>query len=105
MKNAHTLVEVIVALVVLEIALVGIVGVFHLASTTLARAEVLESAVSVAEGVVDSLKRADVILPGRRDLGDAVVTWRVAEDGSVFLQATTADSIMLFGFPVRLVGP
>jgi type II secretory pathway pseudopilin PulG len=55
MSRGFTLLEVIVALLVLEIAIVGTVSTLLLASSTLARAEAIERIVATSEGLVDSL--------------------------------------------------
>ena len=91
MRRGFTLIEVVVALVVLEIAFVGVAGVLRLASSTLARAEALETAVAVAEGVLDSLKQADVVEAGERGFGGGDVVWIVGDHREVIVRAATRD--------------
>ena len=58
-KGGFTLVEILVALVVLEVGLLGVVGTLWLAAVTLARAELTERGVAEAERVYDSLAAAE----------------------------------------------
>ena len=58
MRSGFALLEVVVALLVLELAVVGVVGTLVVASSTQVRAESLERAVARAEGILDSLQRA-----------------------------------------------
>lgn len=75
--------EVVVALVILEVGLLGSLGVLTLATRTLERARRLEYAVAMVEGVADSLGVAPspssggVGLPG----GDSI-WWSVRNDGA-----------------------
>ena len=103
MKWGFTLVEVVVALVVLELTAVGVAGMLLLASTTLERAEELESAVANAEGVLDSLKQAAIIEAGTQSFGGGDVVWTVSEDGGVVVRAVTHQGVALF--VVRTVLP
>lgn len=89
------MIEVLVALLVFEIAVVGIVGTLVLASSTLTRAETLERAVATAEGVLDSLAHVDVVVTDSVKLPTARVTWTVDESGRIRLRATDdADRLM-----------
>ena len=105
MRNAFTLVEVIVALVVLQVALVGVAGTLQLASRTVARAEVLESAVARSEGILDSLAGVRLVVGGTSDVRGASVIWTVGVDGTVLLRAETRDGALLFGFPAGMARP
>jgi len=79
--RGFTLVEVVVALVLLEVAVLGVVGTLALARRTLAEAEALERGVTGVERVVDSLRASgfsgdgDVAHPWGR------VTWVGRADG------------------------
>jgi len=96
MRWGFTLIEVVVALVVLEITAVGVAGMLRLASVTLERAEQLESAVANAEGVLDSLKRATVIEDGALRFGAGDVVWTVSDDGDLVIRAVTYEGVTLF---------
>lgn len=54
-SRGFTLVELVVALVLFELLLLGAVGTLHLAATHAVRAETLERALWAAEAVADSL--------------------------------------------------
>lgn len=89
-----TLVEVLVALVVLEVGLLGVVGMSVLAAGTMARAAERQRAVGSLEVVADSLLRHGVAGAGEREMGAHRIRWstrggvttvlavRVREDGS-----------------------
>ncbi len=97
--SGFTLLEVVIALVVLEVAVVGAVGVLVVASQTLAAAERLERAVALSEGALDSL--ALVVAPTdgavRHPAGE--VRWRIGSDGEVILVASgpAGDTLFQFG--------
>ena len=55
--RGHTLVEVVVALCVLEVSLLGTTGMLLLASAELARATLIEQGAAEAAQVADSLSR------------------------------------------------
>ena len=91
-RAAFTLLEVVVALLVLEVAVVGLVGSLVLASATLTRAESLERAVATAEGVLDSLSRAaNIGADSVPHAGGGIVRWSMDDSGRVRLQATEAS--------------
>lgn len=87
MRRGFTLLEVVVALLVLEIAAVGVAGTLTLAARTLGRAERLERAVAVVEGVLDSLWGGSA--PSGSTLGyeGGEVDWLVEDSGQVVLSA------------------
>jgi type II secretory pathway pseudopilin PulG len=90
-----TLLEVVIALLVLEVAVVGLVGTLVLASSTLTRAETLEQAVATAEGVLDSLARGAAGADSSSFPG-GTVAWSVGDSGRVALRATDAAGSTLF---------
>jgi type II secretory pathway pseudopilin PulG len=94
--GGFTLIEVVIALLVLEIAVVGLVGTLVLASSTLTRAETLERAVATAEGVLDSLAHVGVVVPDSVLLASARVSWTVGDSGRVDLRAVDAADRLLF---------
>lgn len=88
MRRGFTLLEVIIALLVLELVAMGGVGLLVLASSTLARAERLERAVALTEGVLDSLAGTSMRADGAASYGAGEVLWSLAPDGVASLIAT-----------------
>ena len=95
MKRGFTLIEVVVALLVLEIAMVGVVGAFALASSTLTRAEILEIQVAAAEGVLDSLARRASPRADSIRTGTGTVWWSIDDSGHVTMRATDPHGAVL----------
>jgi Tfp pilus assembly protein PilV len=89
-RRGFTLLEVVVALLVLEVAVVGVVGALVLASSTLARAEALERAVATTEGVLDSLARTRSAGADSMRYTEGTVSWEVDDSGGVAVRATDA---------------
>ena len=82
-----TLVEVVVALLILQTGVMAVLGTLVLSSGTLRRAERLERATGAAEAILDSLwvgARPDT---SSRELGDVALEWRVGVDGEVTIEA------------------
>ena len=96
MKRGFTLLEVVVALLVLELGVLGVVGTMVIASRTLGRAERLERAVAEAEGVLDSLSGATTLEPGQRSFVGGEVEWWVDGDGAVVITALGPTEDTLF---------
>jgi prepilin-type N-terminal cleavage/methylation domain-containing protein len=101
-RRGFTLVEVLVALVILEIGVLGAMSLLALAGRTMARAERLENAVAAVEGVADSLTLAAAIADGSRSLpGGATLEWRAAPGGAFSVRLDDAagpgPSITLLG--------
>jgi Tfp pilus assembly protein PilV len=95
-SSGFTLIEVVIALLVLEIAVVGLVGTLVLASSTLTRAETLERAVATAEGVLDSLAQSPFVVSDSVVLPDARISWTVGDSGRLSIRATDATARVLF---------
>lgn len=85
--GGFTLVEVLVALVILQVGLLGVAGQIGVAHQTLDRAIRLEWAVAVAESVADSLSRFGYSAPGSIDLAAGRVSWEPwsGGDGSILV--------------------
>jgi Tfp pilus assembly protein PilV len=95
-RSGFTLLEVVVALLVLEVAVVGLVSSLVLASATFTRAESLERAVAAAEGVLDSLAATpSVQADSLRHPGGGTLRWSVDDSGRVRLQATEASGAVV----------
>lgn len=105
MRRGFTLLEVVVALVVLEVAVVGAAGTLMLASRTLARAERLERAVALAEGVLDSLGRVPVPTDSSRGYRGGEVRWQVGDSSRVALTAFGPVRDTLFVVTATLPAP
>jgi type II secretory pathway pseudopilin PulG len=82
--DAFTLLEVLVALVVLEVCLLGVLGLFTLAAREMARAVLVERAAAEAAAVADSLSRAGDGGSGESVRGDWRISWE-ALGGEGFL--------------------
>ena len=87
MRPGFTLLEVVVALLVLEVAVFAAVGTLALASSTVGRAETLELAVAAAEGVLDSLSAGLTPGEGERVFRGGVVRWTGSGDGTLSVAA------------------
>jgi len=96
-RVGFTLVEVMVALVVLEVGLLGVVGTLVLAARTLTRAELEEEGAAEVERVLDSLIAAGVTsgdgtVPSR---GGEVRWTRTAEGGLRLVFAAPIDTALV----------
>jgi type II secretory pathway pseudopilin PulG len=91
-----TLIEVVVALLVLEVAVVGAVGTLVLASTALRRAEALERAVATTEGVLDSIARTRTVGTDSVSYGEGYVHWTMDDSGRATLRALDGRGDVLF---------
>lgn len=97
MRKGFTLVEVVVALLILEVCLLGVFGILVLANRSLTRAEMLESATATLEGVADSLASAVRLESGQRVIAGAdTVVWE-AGAGGVFEAVYRAGGRPLVG--------
>ena len=94
--GGFTLLEVVIALLILTLGILGAVGILVLASATLGRAERLERAVALAEGVLDSLGAVDAPGDGAASSGPAQVLWRLETGGRVTVVATGPAGDTLF---------
>jgi Tfp pilus assembly protein PilV len=97
MRTGFTLLEVVLALLVLEIGVLGVAGTLLLASTTLTRAETLERAVARAEGVLDSLRSDGAPGLGGAPFAAGEVVWSVGDSGRMDLRAIGPNGEILLG--------
>lgn len=81
-RRGFTLIEVLVALVILEVGILGVVGTLVLASRTLARASLLERSVGQVESVLDSLADSRTSGAGEFAAPGGVLSWSLAPDGT-----------------------
>lgn len=91
MSRGFTLLEVIVSLLLLQIAVAGAIGTLVVASRTLADAQQTERAVTEAEGVLDSLAGVEGAASGARPVPGGVIEWAVDGSGMVALRASRDD--------------
>lgn len=75
--SGFTLVEVLVALVILEVGLLGVVGTLWLAASTLARAERTERGVAELERIYDSLALDGEPTSGELATSSGKARWQV----------------------------
>jgi prepilin-type N-terminal cleavage/methylation domain-containing protein len=95
MRRGFTLLEVVVALVLLEVGVLGAVGTLAVASRTLAQAQRLERTVLEAEGVLDSLAGAADAASGARAFAGGALEWTVDGAGWVELVGSGPDGTPL----------
>jgi prepilin-type N-terminal cleavage/methylation domain-containing protein len=95
-RGGFTLVEVLVALVVLQVGLMGVVGTLLLAARTLGRAEAEEEGVVELSRVLDSLSLGGSSGAGTRRTRAGVVTWSAGGGGSLHVVfSTPRDSALV----------
>ena len=96
-----SLVEVLIALVVLEVGLLGAVGMTLQAQRTLQVALTLESVSQAVEGLADSLVRVGWSGAGSRVMDEGELRWSRGGSGivTVIFEGPRDVSLML-GFPV-----
>lgn len=85
-RAGFTLVEVVVALLILDVGLLGAMGLIVLAQRTLAEADLVERGVADLEGVLDSLGWAAQPGGGARDVQAGRIEWSVGADGTLGLR-------------------
>ena len=95
MKSGFSMVEVLVALVVLELVILGAVGMMVVASTTMSEAEVIERAVSALEGTADSLSQQATIGRGSKDVAGGRIEWSVEPDGEFIMEFTRDERLLV----------
>ncbi len=96
-----SLVEVLIALVVLEVGLLGAVGMTLQAQRTLQVALTLESVSQAVEGLADSLVRAGWSGAGSRVMDEGELRWSRGGSGMVTVTFEGhRDLSLTLGFPV-----
>ena len=95
-RRGFTLVELLVALVVLEVGLLGVVGTLLVAAGTLREAERLEWAAAEVQRVYDSLAVGPPA-PGEGRVPSAFgeVRWNAGVQGRVRIEFFSGDSIVM----------
>lgn len=102
-QTGFTLLEVLVASLLLQIALIGVLGTLSRATEVRARAERIEDVIAVAEAVLDSLLWSDPIgSDGRVSRGAVEVSWtRSGPELRVVALSPTLDQVTLSGWRTR----
>lgn len=101
--SGFTLVEILVALVILEVGLLGVVGTLWLAAATLARAERTERGVAELERVHDSLALEEAPASGELTTSSGTARWRVV-DGALRMDWSSGPDSALVRLDARLPG-
>lgn len=105
MRRGFSLIEVVVALVVLELAVTGIAGILAVAGRAFADAERLERAIEAADWVADSLASEGMAGVGAEPFPGGVVGWGAGpRPGEARVWSTDHAGDTLLRLPVR-VGP
>lgn len=95
MSRGFTLVEILVALVILQVGLLGVVGTLVLAARVLNQARDLEVAVAALEAVYDSLRLADGTEGrGEARLGPGILSWSAGADGALGLRYVVGGEVV-----------
>ena len=102
-QAGFTLIEVIVAFVVLQVAIAGALGTLARATELLRRAEQIEAAITVSQGVLDSLLWSESIdVDGRRSFRNIEVEWSISGPSVVVTGVVpTGERIRLSGWRRR----
>lgn len=93
--KGFTLIEVIVALVVLQVAVVGVLGTALIASRTMRAAEAIALRARAASSILDSLRVDGRPGPGGALRSGVQIEWIIDDVGALDLTATTPDSAVL----------
>ena len=101
-RSGFTLVEVVMALLVMEIAVLGVMGTLVLASSLARRAEEVERALDGAEAVVDSLRHGASVGEDSTRFRGGQLRWSVDRDGHVVVEATTSAGARILRAETRV---
>ena len=102
--RGFTLAEVVIALVLLQVGLAAALGLLASAEATMRRAESLEHANTIADGLADSLWREAAVSEGAIEWGGVVARWEPSLNGlRLEVISGAGDTIQLEGpFPRAL---
>jgi len=101
-RRGASLLEVVVAVTILEVGLVGVAGLVALAARELGGARRLDGGVTAVSEVLDSLERSGVDGAGSRGGPGGSVRWRASADPApglvrVFVEAVDRDGRRILG--------
>lgn len=100
--RGFTLIEIVVAIVLLEIGMLGMLGTLTIASRMMTRAETLEAATITAGRVVDSLTVHGMAAEGAVGFVGGQVSWTaVGAQPWVFGLDTSGDTLLRVPVPGR----
>lgn len=95
--RAFTLVEVLMAMVVLEVGFLGVLGTLVLAARTMRRAESLERVVTEAGLLYDSVAGITTAGSGEVSAVAGRLRWTVSADGALRIEVLApGDSVLFF---------
>jgi prepilin-type N-terminal cleavage/methylation domain-containing protein len=104
-RRGFTLVEVLMAMVVLEVGFLGVAGTLLLAARTMRRAESLERAVTEAGRVYDSVSSLGDVGAGEAPVAVGRLRWRVDADRTLHVEVLTPTDSVLFSLAGRTATP
>jgi len=104
MRSGFSLVEILVALVVLQIGLLATSALALEGLRTLRRAEVTERTGWMVRSVADSLLPLDTVDPGEREIDGLRIRWRPAGGRAVEVEVRSSDTTDPARFLVPLMG-
>jgi type II secretory pathway pseudopilin PulG len=90
--EGFSLVELVMALVIFQVGLLGVVGMFLTAQRTLTRAELVLRGAMAARAMGDSLLAGGTEGSGHSDLPWGTVSWTPWEDGGLRVVATGTNA-------------
>jgi len=102
--TGFTLVEVVLALIVFEVGMLGVVSMVVIAARSLSRAEWLERSLTLAYAVIDSLSLEGAPGAGERTHAAGSISWILGIDGNLSLESIGPDGSVLFHVATRLEG-
>lgn len=103
MTKGFTLIELVVAALLLEIGMVGVMGLLLLAHRAAAEARRWEEATATAAWVADSLAFAGAASgEARRAEPWGTLRWRVGGDGGLVVEAVGTEGELLIAVPGRV---
>jgi type II secretory pathway pseudopilin PulG len=104
-RRGFTLVEVLMAMVVLEVGCLGVAGTLLLAARTMHRAESLERAVTEAGWLYDSVSSLGDVGIGEVPVAVGRLRWSVGADRTLLIEVLTPSDSVLFSLEGRATAP